>query len=139
MDVRRGFGRKSISDLVNSYPDLFLDHDADVIIEMTIDELINGKVGLFLIFKDLVFPGLIPLIKRYIESLTLDSAISNKLFEYLSFISDRASGKNSTNAKVIRNFVKNHDSYKNDSVVDQTITYDLLVHIDAMNDNEDVL
>jgi len=84
---------------------------------MTIDEIMNGSDK---------FRGLIPLIRRYLESTDIDIEVKCKLDEYLNLISNRASGKLMNNATWIRNFVENHPDYKFDSIITQTINYDLI-------------
>eukprot|EP01125_Pyxidicula_operculata_P007992 TRINITY_DN2694_c0_g2_i1.p1 TRINITY_DN2694_c0_g2~~TRINITY_DN2694_c0_g2_i1.p1 ORF type:complete len:112 (-),score=15.69 TRINITY_DN2694_c0_g2_i1:269-604(-) len=89
---------------------------------MTIDEIINGSTS---------FPGLLHYVKTYIhnheptkkdENFESSNQLMNKYFE---LISSRASGKLSTTATWIRNFVKNHPDYQKDSVITPTIAYDL--------------
>lgn len=84
---------------------------------MSIDEIINGKDG---------FPGLIPLIQMYVDSLEVDVDTRCTIQQYLSLISKRASGELMTTARWIREFVTTHPEYKNDSVVSDRINYDLL-------------
>jgi glutamate--cysteine ligase catalytic subunit len=59
---------------------------------MTIDEIINGKPG--------VFEGLVPLVKLYLKQVVQPSEEAvRSLFEYLNLISRRASGEIPTGAK----------------------------------------
>ncbi|WAR15901.1 GSH1-like protein [Mya arenaria] len=86
--------------------------------EMTINDIIHGKDD---------FPGLIPLIEHYLEMEEIDIDTSCTLKQYLNFISARASGKLKTTARWMRDFVTSHPDYKQDSVVTETINYDLLM------------
>lgn len=78
------------------------------------------------------FPGLMQLIKAYLETLDIEVVERKKIEEYLDLIKRRASGALQTPATWIRNFVRSHPAYKFDSVVSQEINYDLLVAVDEM-------
>ncbi|CAG8652443.1 34349_t:CDS:10, partial [Gigaspora margarita] len=86
--------------------------------KMTINEIMNGKGN--------EFPGLINIIFQYFESMNIDIETRNHLGKYLEFIGMRASGKIQTAATWIRNFVRSHPNYKQDSIVSQEINYDLI-------------
>lgn len=86
---------------------------------MSINEIINGK--------GTQFPGLVPLLKQYLSSIELDVDTQCTIQQYLNLIANRASGKLNTTAQWIRSFVKEHDSYKQDSIVNDRINYDLLM------------
>lgn len=73
------------------------------------------------------FPGLIPLVQAYLDHINCDSVTRERLNQYLDFIERRATGELITPATWIRNFVRNHPSYKGDSVVSNEIAYDLMV------------
>ncbi|XP_022119761.2 glutamate--cysteine ligase catalytic subunit [Pieris rapae] len=92
--------------------------DVDAYAEMTIDEIVNGKDG--------VFPGLIPLIESYLSGMDVDADTHCSVQQYLKLIQRRASGEISTMATWIRQFVTSHPEYKKDSVVSEKINYDLL-------------
>ncbi len=47
----------------------------------------------------------------------------------MDFILARASGENPTNARQIRDFLRNHEDYKNDSIITEKMEYDLLMWI----------
>ena len=85
---------------------------------MSLDEIINGKGN--------EFPGLVPLLRSYLVSIELDAETHCCLQQYLNLIANRAAGKCLTAAKWIRNFVRQHADYKQDSVVDPKINFDLL-------------
>lgn len=92
--------------------------DCDLIGLMTVNEIINGKAG--------EFPGLIPLINSYLNGMDVDADTHCTIQQYLKFIQKRASGEIFTTASFIRKFVMEHPDYKHDSVVSDTINYDLL-------------
>lgn len=87
--------------------------------EMSIDEIINGSA-------DGEFPGLVPIVESYLDSVNVDVETRCELATYLSLVSKRASGELDTAARWIRNFVAAHPAYKHDSVVDDEINHDLI-------------
>ncbi|KAI8086863.1 glutamate-cysteine ligase-domain-containing protein [Gilbertella persicaria] len=87
---------------------------------MTMNEIENG------------FPGFVPLIHSYLNSTNVDIETRCKLSSYLSLISKRASGELMTGAAYLRQFVQNHPKYKQDSVVSNEITYDLVKRADQI-------
>jgi glutamate--cysteine ligase catalytic subunit len=89
--------------------------------EMTINEVINGQQS-----NDGGFPGLIPLVESYLNSMNVDVETRCDIATYLDLIRKRANGTYWTSAKWIRHFVATHSSYKKDSVVSDEITYDLV-------------
>lgn len=91
---------------------------------MTIDEIMNG------IPND--FPGLLPLIESYLDTVNVDVLTRCELSRYLSLVSKRASGKLQTGATWIREFVRGHPDYKKDSVVSERINYDLMKAIEKL-------
>jgi len=100
--------------------------------EMTMAEIMNGKGG----EADDAFPGLIPLIYAYLEHIGCDETSFARLDRYLKLIGDRASGKLMTPATWMRKFVRSHADYKQDSVVGQSIVYDLLKTCDEIGRGE---
>jgi glutamate--cysteine ligase catalytic subunit len=96
------------------------------------------------------FPGLIPIVEAYIDTLDLELAHLQKIRRYLEFIKRRSDGcrvflqtlswsliciqigRLVTPATWIRNFVRQHPDYKHDSVVSQEINYDLLKAVDEL-------
>lgn len=85
---------------------------------MTVDEIINGKSG--------GFPGLIPLVESYLDSLNVDVETRCELAQYLALIRGRANGSLWTAAKWIRHYVREHEEYQMDSVVTDGMAYDLV-------------
>ena len=53
---------------------------------------------------------------------------------YLTFLAERARGQVLTGARFIRNFVLKHPTYKQDSFLNQEISFDLLKMLDTLND-----
>lgn len=91
---------------------------ADQYAEMTINEIVNGKDG--------VFPGLVPLIESYLSGMDVDADTHCSVQQYLKLIQKRAAGEIHTMAAWMRHFVTTHPQYKHDSVVSEKINYDLL-------------
>ncbi|KAH6649900.1 glutamate-cysteine ligase-domain-containing protein [Chaetomium tenue] len=75
------------------------------------------------------FPGLIPLVESYLDSVNVDVATRCHLATYLSLIRKRASGELVTAATWIREFVAKHPEYKRDSVVGEKMTKDLIAAV----------
>ncbi|XP_070533498.1 glutamate--cysteine ligase catalytic subunit-like [Ptychodera flava] len=98
---------------------------------MSIDTIINGGE-----VDGVEFPGVIPLIKDYLQTVEVDVDTSCTIVQYLELISRRASGKLITMAKWIRQFVSQHPDYKQDSVVSEQINYDLMVACDKITKGE---
>lgn len=89
--------------------------------QMSINEVINGQQS-----TEGGFPGLIPLVESYLNSVNVDVETRCELATYLDLIRKRANGTYWTAAKWIREFVKGHSEYKKDSVVGDGITFDLV-------------
>eukprot|EP00537_Pseudo-nitzschia_pungens_P003289 CAMPEP_0172363024 /NCGR_PEP_ID=MMETSP1060-20121228/6497_1 /TAXON_ID=37318 /ORGANISM="Pseudo-nitzschia pungens, Strain cf. cingulata" /LENGTH=923 /DNA_ID=CAMNT_0013085671 /DNA_START=324 /DNA_END=3095 /DNA_ORIENTATION=+ len=87
--------------------------------EMTMEEIMCGKGD--------YYPGLIPLVRAYLDHISADSTSTSRLHSYLDFIEKRATGELVTPATWLRNFVRGHPDYKNDSYVSDAIAYDLMV------------
>ncbi|CAE8594569.1 unnamed protein product [Polarella glacialis] len=86
--------------------------------EMTMDEIMNGK--------SCYYPGLVPLCYTYLEHIGCDCASFSRIDQYLKLISRRASGELLTPATWMRNFVQAHPDYKQDSVVSDSVAFDLV-------------
>uniref|UniRef100_A0A1A9ULK3 Glutamate--cysteine ligase n=1 Tax=Glossina austeni TaxID=7395 RepID=A0A1A9ULK3_GLOAU len=91
---------------------------------MTIGEIFNGKPD--------TFPGLVPLIRRYLQSMEVDTDTHCTIEQYLRFIQKRASGDLFTTATWLREQVLNHSDYKKDSLVSDLISYDILKKIEQI-------
>jgi glutamate--cysteine ligase catalytic subunit len=89
---------------------------------MTVNEIINGsKPG-----SENNFPGLIPVVESYLDGMNVDVQTRCELARYLDIIRKRADGSLWTAAKWIREFVRDHEEYKQDSVVSPQINHDLI-------------
>lgn len=101
--------------------------------QMTINEVINGQQTSS---GDAGFPGLIPLVESYLNSMNVDVETRCDLATYLDLIRKRANGTYWTAAKWIRHFVQSHPAYQKDSVVNDEITYDLIKATEQITKNE---
>ncbi|KAG1827846.1 glutamate-cysteine ligase catalytic subunit [Suillus subalutaceus] len=92
--------------------------------EMTMEEIFVGKGS--------KFPGLLGVVKAYLDILDVDEEDRLQISKYLDLVRRRAIGSLQTPATWIRNFVRSHPSYNHDSVVSQEINYDLMVAVDEI-------
>ncbi|KRZ54088.1 Glutamate--cysteine ligase [Trichinella nativa] len=92
--------------------------DEENIIEMSIDEIVNGKQG--------GFPGLAALVFQYLKSIGVTVETGCILHDYINFIRQRATGELWTLARWMREFVLNHSEYQKDSVVSESVCYDMM-------------
>ena len=97
---------------------------------MGIDEIMNGSKH----DSRNDFPGLIPLVESYLDSMNVDVETRCELAAYLNLIRKRSNGTLWTAAKWIRTYVQGHEEYNHDSVVSEKINHDL---IGAVIDIED--
>ena len=95
---------------------------------MSINEVINGQTHA----DGDGFPGLIPLVESYLNSVNVDVETRCDLARYLDLIRKRASGRLWTGAKWIRHFVRTHGQYQGDSVVSERICYDLVKAVEEI-------
>ena len=104
--------------------------------QMSIDEIINGQSQSrsqhTFSEENVGFPGLIPLVESYLNSVNVDVETRCEIARYLDLIRKRASGQLWTGAKWIRDFVGNHASYGRDSVVSERICYDLVKAVEEI-------
>lgn len=106
---------------------------------MTINEIINGTAatnGTDGDVDDEGFPGLIPLVESYMDSVNMDVVTRCELATYLDLIRKRASGELWTAAKWIREFVAGHPGYKFDSVVPEDVNKDLVGAVIEIGEKE---
>lgn len=89
---------------------------------MSVEEIMNGGKA----DGENNFPGLVPLVEGYLDSMNVDVETRCEFASYLSLIKKRADGRLWTAAKWIRNFVAEHKDYKGDSVVGESINHDLI-------------
>lgn len=59
-----------------------------------------------------------------------------ELERYLALVRDRANGTLQTAATFIREFITSHPAYKRDSVITPGINYDLMKHLDAIEQGQ---
>ena len=81
--------------------------------EMNMAEIMCGKGD--------YFPGLLPLVRAYLDHINCDSVTMARISQYLDLIERRATGELITPATWIRNFVRNHPEYKGDSFISDSI------------------
>jgi len=87
--------------------------------EMTMKEIMTGKGD--------YFPGLIPLVRAYLDYINCDDVAHQKITRYLDFIEQRATGVLMTPATWMRKFVRDHPAYKGDSEINHEIALDLMM------------
>jgi len=85
--------------------------------ELTMKEIMCGKAP--------HFPGLIPLVKTYLDVIECDAVTREVVERYLQLIQGRATGALATTATWLREYVRVHPSYKQDSVLPQDAVYDM--------------
>ena len=79
-------------------------------------------------------PGICTLIDMYLDKQDISETTRHILKSQVHLVRQRATGERITNAKWMREFVRNHPKYKHDSVVDHDINYDLMqaiIHLDS--------
>lgn len=82
--------------------------------------------------------GLVKLCQEFMELKNWPIEQQKETNTYLEFLSKRAHGKIPTGARFIRNFVLNHPAYKQDSVVNNEIAFDLLSMIDSLESEDEL-
>jgi len=92
--------------------------------EMSVDEIINGKEG--------GSSGLYNIIRLYLPDVQCEPETQQQLERYLCVISRRASGSLMTDAAWIRNFIREHPKYEQESRVRQEVCYDLMRAVDEL-------
>jgi glutamate--cysteine ligase catalytic subunit len=95
---------------------------------MTADEIFNGESD------ENGFPGLIPIVRYYLDYSKMPLTEQVKIAPYLELISQRASGESPTPATWMRDFVRSHKDYRQDSYVSEGICYDMMQEIVRMNE-----
>ena len=96
--------------------------------QLSINEIINGSTS--------GFPGLIPIVRQYLQNVNVDMETLCILEKHLSLVSKRASGELVSNATWIRDYVRSHKSYKFDSVISPEIHFDLVKTIEKITNGE---
>ncbi|KAI0390434.1 glutamate-cysteine ligase [Xylariaceae sp. FL0594] len=98
---------------------------------MTVNEVINGSQS-----EDHDFPGLIPIVESYLDSVNVDINTRCELSTYLDLIRKRASGELWTAAKWIRHYVRAHPAYQCDSAVNDEIAKGLVGAVIKIGERE---
>eukprot|EP00004_Rigifila_ramosa_P027672 TRINITY_DN9097_c0_g1_i1.p1 TRINITY_DN9097_c0_g1~~TRINITY_DN9097_c0_g1_i1.p1 ORF type:complete len:665 (+),score=125.25 TRINITY_DN9097_c0_g1_i1:150-2144(+) len=96
--------------------------DLDICDEMTVNEIMNGRKCSGSV---VAFPGLVPILRKYVDSLHVDLHTHRRITSYLDFISARASGSIPTMAAWLRAQIVAHPAYRQDSVVSQEMVFDV--------------
>ena len=115
---------------------------------MTINEIINGTghpshgvkgdagAAAQSVPESEAFPGLIPLVESYLDSMNVDVQTRCQLSTYLDLIRKRASGELWTAARWTRAFVDAHPGYAHDSAVTEQVEKDLVAAVIAIGERE---
>lgn len=90
---------------------------------MSLTEILMGKEN---------NPGLIPLVKTYLDMIECDETTRKVVDEYLDLIALRAKGELMTAATWMRKFISVHPAYQHDSLLNDSIVHDLIVTVDAI-------
>lgn len=100
---------------------------ADVAL-MTANEIFNGEED----YNE--FPGLVPIVRYYLDHSKMTPMEQARIEPYLDLISKRASGESPTPATWMRDFVRSHEDYQQDSYMSEKICYDMMQEIVRMNE-----
>lgn len=116
-------------------------NNSDGIHELTLNEIFNGN-------EALGFPGLVPIVRCYLQryylpnpssaaAVTSERDATHELFDriessYLALVSRRASGELYTGARWIRGLIDAHPDYAHDSVIGESVAYDMTRSIDQL-------
>ncbi|KIV87026.1 hypothetical protein PV11_02598 [Exophiala sideris] len=100
---------------------------------MTVDEIINGRTGNSQVGH---FTGLLPLIQLYMREQGISPEEEGQITKYLEVIRCRANGEMLTPATWMRQFVHSHKDYQQDSIVSETVCYDLLKVVKDLGDGK---
>lgn len=102
-----------------------------IIEELSLCEIFNGSES---------FKGLVLIVKEYvsIEFKNANDLELEKLNVYFDLVSGRADGSILTTATFIRNLILKHPDYKKDSIVPESVAYDLCVFAKKLSEyNQD--
>ena len=72
------------------------------------------------------FPGLIPLVRTYLDMIACDAATLRTVESYLQLLELRATGQLLTAASWLRKYVAVHPAYQHDSQLTQAVVVDLM-------------
>ena len=95
--------------------------------ELTINEIFNGNGS---------FKGLLYYVNEYLKTMKLSDETRVKIESYLNLFRQRACGAFKTPATWMRNFVKKHPKYEQDSRINEEINYDMMRNIYRMFDKD---
>ena len=90
------------------------------VIELSLDEIFNGVKG-----DTESFPGIIPCVYKYLESIGCDAITIGRLKPYLTLLAKRANGELPTTAHWIREYVKSHPQYAHDGNINAALNDEL--------------
>lgn len=99
--------------------------EKEVVKELKIEEILAGN-------KEIDYPGLLPLIEELLKEDAGNEEETAKVKGYMDFLLKRAQGKYKTGAKYIRDFVAKHPEYKQDSLINDQINYDLMCELESL-------
>ncbi|KAI2184205.1 glutamate--cysteine ligase [Ophidiomyces ophidiicola] len=97
---------------------------------MSIADIVNGSAA------SGGFPGLVPIVESYLDSINIDVETRCALAQYLQLIRCRADGRVATNARWLREFVAGHPGYRQDSVVTSEVCYDVIKAVETVTERE---
>ena len=101
--------------------------------EFSIDEIINGTKDSSIDENSRSsFPGLVGLVYNYLDSLNVDVESRYELGLYLDLVAARANGSLITTATFIRNYIKSHPEYRQDSRITPRMNFDLMHLLDEI-------
>ena len=92
---------------------------ADEYEEMSMAEIMTGKASCG-------FPGLIPLVRTYLDMIQCDAATLQTVNSYLQLLELRATGQLLTAASWLRKYVSIHPAYQHDSQLTQAVVVDMM-------------
>lgn len=95
---------------------------------LTLDEILNGCP---------TFEGLLSMVRSYLSTCQLSQDEVRKINSYLNLIERRASGELKTDAQWIRDQVRSHRDYKFNSIITESINFDLMKNISKIGEDQD--
>ncbi|KAI1614936.1 glutamate-cysteine ligase-domain-containing protein [Exophiala viscosa] len=101
--------------------------------ELTVNEIINGRIEGS---RAESFTGLLPLIQAYMQETGVSPEEEKQITKYLDVVRRRANGELLTPATWMRQFVRDHNDYHHDSIVSETVCYDLLKVVKDLGDGK---
>ena len=86
---------------------------------------------------EIKYKGIYPLIEEYLKDQQYGENVVNQIRVYLNFLLRRAKGEIKTGARIIRDFVMSHPEYKHDSIVPNSVSFDLMCSILQYNNQQE--